>query len=106
MMDLSSPRLNTRSSYHRLLIQTLPLHSASLFVSSSPIGPFPLGNGLWERPLDSVRDRLVLITGPGSSLPIRAHLPIVLDRLRDLVQGQPLDDAAVNQDERRALSVV
>jgi hypothetical protein len=48
----------------------------------------------------------MLIIGPGSSLTIRAHLPTVLDRLRGLVQGQPLDDAAVNQDERRALSVV
>ena len=64
------------------------------------------GKRPWERPLDPVQDRLVLITGPGSSLPIRDHLPRVLDRLRGLVQGQPLVDAAVNQDERRVLSVV
>ena len=63
------------------------------------------GKRPWERPLDPVRDRLVLITGPGSSLPIRDHLPRVLDRLQGLVQGQPLDDAAVNQAERRVLSV-
>jgi hypothetical protein len=64
------------------------------------------GKRPWERPLDPVRDRLALIAGPGSSLPIRDHLPMVLDRLRGLVQGQLLDDAAVNQDERRALSAV
>jgi len=63
------------------------------------------GKRPWERPLDPVRDRFVLITGPGSSLPIRAYLPTVLDRLRGLVQGQPLDDAVVNQEERRVLSV-
>lgn len=60
----------------------------------------------WERPLDSVQDRLVLLTGPNSSVPIRVHLPAVLDRLRRLTQGQPLNDAAVNDEERRALSVV
>jgi len=32
------------------------------------------GKRPWERPLDPVRDRLVLITGPGSSLQIRDHL--------------------------------
>ncbi len=46
------------------------------------------GKRPWERPLDLVQDRLVLITGPGSSLPIHDYLPRVLDRLRGLVQGQ------------------
>jgi len=60
----------------------------------------------WERPLDPVRDRLVLITGPSSSVPLRAHLPTVLGRLRQIAHGQSLDDAAVNQEERRALAVI
>ncbi len=59
----------------------------------------------WERSLDSVRDRLVLITGPSSSLPIRVHLPAVLGRLRGQIQDQPLDDAMVNELEGRAFYV-
>src|SRR5262249_26771095 len=64
------------------------------------------GQRPWEHPLDSVRDRLILIVGPASSIAIRVHLPAMLMRLRNLVQGQPLEDAARNSEERRVLSVV
>jgi hypothetical protein len=60
----------------------------------------------WERPLDPLRDRLVLVAGPGSSGSIRRHLPSVLHRLSALVPGQGLEDAAGNQEERQALCVV
>jgi len=58
------------------------------------------------RPLEPARDRLVLITSSESSEPIRTHLPNALRRARNLTPGQALDDAAVNDEERRALSVV
>jgi hypothetical protein len=64
------------------------------------------GTRPWERPLDPTQDRLVVITGPNSSVPIRTHLPAVLDRLQSLPQNQLLDDAARNQDEQKSLSVV
>lgn len=63
------------------------------------------GTKPWERHLDPDRDRLVIITGPNSSWPVRI-LPVVLQRLRRLVSGQRLEDAAVNDQERRSLSVV
>lgn len=59
----------------------------------------------WERPLDPVRHRLVLVTGPGSSTPIRVDLAATLNRLRRLVPGQTIYDAAVNNQQQRALSV-
>ncbi|MEW6107068.1 MAG: hypothetical protein AB1563_12025, partial [Bacillota bacterium] len=55
-----------------------------------------------ERLLDLQRDRLVLIAGPRSSKAIQVHLPAMLNRLRALGQGQPLNDAATNDEERRA----
>lgn len=60
----------------------------------------------WERPLDPLRDRLVLITGPRSSKPIRVHVPAILGRVRNLVQGQLLEDSAVNDAECETLSIV
>lgn len=66
----------------------------------------PAGPRLWEWPLDPGRDRLVLLTGPGSSTPIRAHLSAMLSRMRALIQGQSLNDAAVNRQEQHALSTV
>jgi signal recognition particle GTPase len=60
----------------------------------------------WDRPLDPGRDRLVVITGPNSSAPIRIHLPTVLDRLQSPAQSQSLDEIARNEEEQRALSVV
>src|SRR5215472_11754022 len=55
-------------------------------------GPRP-----WNRPLDADRDRLVLITSTEASAPIRVHLAAALNRVRGLVAGQPLSDAATNQ---------
>lgn len=59
-----------------------------------------------ERSLDPARDRLVLITSPSSSALIRLHLLAVLRRLRNLLPDQPLNDAAVNNNERHVLSIV
>jgi hypothetical protein len=60
----------------------------------------------WERPLDRQLDRLVLITGPTASMPIRGHLRAVLDRLRQQISGQRLEDGGVNNEERRALRIL
>lgn len=61
------------------------------------------GNRPWDRPLDPMSDRLVLITAPISSEPIRTNLREVLRRIRS---QQSLDDAAVNVRERQVLSVM
>ena len=73
------------------------------FVTYRAVAP---GQRPWERSLDPTRDRLVLIIGPDSSKAIRVHLPTMLMRLRNFVQGQPLDDAARNSEEHRVLAVV
>jgi hypothetical protein len=65
-----------------------------------------IGTQPWDRPLDSARDRLALISSSNSSKPARLQLPAVLRRLRDLPVGQPLDDVAANEGERRVLSIV
>jgi hypothetical protein len=64
------------------------------------------GKRPWERPLDPGQDRLVLIIGPNSSIPIRVHVPAILERLRGLANEQSLEDAAANNSEQKALSVV
>lgn len=64
------------------------------------------GQGPWERPIDVDRDRLVLVTSPGSSAPIRQTVPAILKRLRSLAPGQAVDDAAANAPERDALRVI
>jgi len=58
------------------------------------------------RPLDPARDRIVLITSSDSSEPIRTHLPNVLRRARNLNPDQKLNDAATNNKETEALSVI
>ena len=60
----------------------------------------------WERPLDAVRDRLVLVLGPDSSAPVRKHVPDLLTKLRALLPQQPLEDAATIAPEKRALAVI
>jgi hypothetical protein len=60
----------------------------------------------WERPLDRQRDRLVLVIGPHSSASVRIDLRGVLDRIRELVPGQALGDAAANARQRQVLNVV
>lgn len=64
------------------------------------------GNRPWERMLDQDRDRLILITSPGSSAPIREHLPLVLRRLRTLAHEQMIEQAATTDPEQAALRVV
>lgn len=63
-------------------------------------GPRP-----WSRALDPTRDRLVLVTSPTSPATVRIDLAAVLDRSRGLIAGQPLSDAAVNQQQQEALIV-
>jgi|SRR5579871_943461 len=60
----------------------------------------------WRRPLDA-QDRLIVAIAPeATSIPVRVHLAAVLQRLRTLSSSQPITDAAVNEEEERALSVV
>lgn len=61
---------------------------------------------LFDRPLNDTTDRLILATAMGSSKSIRESLKAVLDRVRILMPGQTLDDAAKNKDEKEALTVV
>ncbi len=60
----------------------------------------------FNRPLDPNRDRLVLITGHGSSGPIRQHTPALLQKLRQLLPNQTIDEAPTNAPERKALNVI
>lgn len=60
----------------------------------------------WKRPLDLQIDRLVLCTSPTSSAPITRDFPKLLTRIRHLVQGESLDDAAKTAEERRILEIV
>lgn len=62
------------------------------------------GTQPWDRPLDSARDRLLLITSSNSSKPVRDHLSDVLRRIRLLPSDHPLEHAATNNEERRVLS--
>lgn len=64
------------------------------------------GDQPWERPLDTDRDRLVLIVGPTTSAAVRVDLPAVLERLRGLPPTRSLRRAAANEREARALEVV
>jgi len=64
------------------------------------------GKRPWDRPLDPLRDRLMLITGPESPTRIRVYFPSLLSRLQNLVPGQSLNDAALNKEEREVLSVI
>src|SRR5262249_28727678 len=59
--------------------------------------------------LDPERDRLAIFTGSASSAAIKKDLPDVLRRLRLLAphrNSAPIDSAASNADERRALMVI
>jgi hypothetical protein len=59
----------------------------------------------WNAPLHPERDRLVLFTSPEASATIRLALTQVLDRSRRLLSSQPFADAALNSDQRAALTV-
>lgn len=65
------------------------------------IGAEPQG-----RRLDPNLDRFVIITSSSSSRSILYHIPAVLRRLRGLLENQSSSNAALNQDELDALSVV
>lgn len=64
------------------------------------------GTRPWERPLDAKIDRLVLVTSSRCSAPIKTSLAAILNRVRSLVSGQALNNAATNQLENRVLNVI
>jgi len=64
------------------------------------------GKQPWERALEPTKDRLVLITSPSSSNPIKIHLRDLFQRVKNLSPYQRLEDAANNDDECKALLVV
>ena len=57
-----------------------------------------------DRPLDILKDRLVLVVGSTTSSSIRNDLPSVLRNLYP--QSNPFEDAAVNNNQRKVLDVV
>ncbi len=59
----------------------------------------------WQRALDGTKDRLLIVVGPESSVPIRNHLRDAIHRVCTLPSNQRLEDAASNKGERRALSI-
>jgi len=67
---------------------------------------FTNGSRPWERALDSEVDRLVLIIGSDSTIPVRVHLPAVLAKIRSLVPGQPIVDSARNKEQHRVFSIL
>jgi signal recognition particle GTPase len=60
----------------------------------------------WERPLDPLVDRLVLVTSSRSSASVREKLPALLTRHRNLLANQSVAEAATNNDERKVLSAL
>jgi hypothetical protein len=58
----------------------------------------------WQRPFDD-QDRLLMVVGPDTSVAVRVYLAAALDRLRTLLPGQSIMDAAVNGEQQRALRV-
>ncbi|MHB8386397.1 NACHT domain-containing protein [Metallibacterium sp.] len=63
----------------------------------------PTGSRPWDRAADPARDRFVIATSPESSKAIVSDAGRMLDRVRGLVSGAPLMDAAVNDHEQSAL---
>jgi hypothetical protein len=64
------------------------------------------GTGVWDRPTDPARDRLVLVTSSRSGAPLRHVAAGVLERLRTLDPDQPLTDAARTAADRDALKIL
>ncbi len=60
----------------------------------------------WSRPLDPGKDKLVAVGGRRTSSKIWIDLPNLLAHVRGLVEGQPLETAAENENERAVLSVL
>lgn len=65
----------------------------------------PNGNRSWERSLNPVLDRLVLVTNSESSSTIKFHIPKILNRLQEGLLLD-IDSAAQNNDEKQALDVI
>jgi hypothetical protein len=65
-----------------------------------------VGCNPWQRTLDPLRDRLVVVTSGRSSAPVRIDLPEVLHRIRTLTDGQLLKTATVNTPQQRALEIL
>lgn len=66
----------------------------------------PTGSRPWDREADPARDRFLIVTSRDSSKAIISHAGKMLARLRSLVAGMPLTDAAKNDDERRVLDAL
>jgi hypothetical protein len=64
------------------------------------------GSRPWEKRLDPARDRLVLVVGAAAPAPIRLYLKNALGKLHRLLPGEPIENAATNAQETRALRVV
>ncbi|WP_316205187.1 hypothetical protein [Bradyrhizobium sp. SZCCHNS3004] len=60
----------------------------------------------WSRPLDPVRDRLVLATRSASSLKVTEMLPELLRRIRDRSDARTLVQVAVSQAEKAVAKTV
>ena len=59
----------------------------------------------WDRPLDPIHDRLILVTTGQSSAKVRIKLATVLDRVRKLHKEDRIDAAASSQEETKVLNV-
>jgi hypothetical protein len=93
-----SIRLSSRSNseFARVIDQVVRqslAHETRQDVPSSP----------WDRPLDEVRDRIVLACGPTASRSIRESLRDVLNWFREIGDASQVDTSSRNQRERTAL---
>src|SRR5271166_225591 len=70
-----------------------------------PGGPNPHPDKPWERAIDFIRDRLVLVVGRTASLTITSVLPTVLQKIRFLSENASLSDSTDTEAEKDALSV-
>src|SRR5690606_366672 len=85
-----------------------PLASAidqavALYLSGVPDNPPDVST---LRDLDSRVDRIVILTDENATSPIRVALAHVTERLRTLPDAVPLEDAATNDQQRRAFQVL
>lgn len=60
----------------------------------------------WQRGLDSVRDRFLLIAAPTSSQKVVTNFPAVMERVRMLPAGAKLSALSFSEDENEALLVI
>jgi DNA replication protein DnaC len=93
--------INLQKGHDSELASTIKQFVRQFIVCKNASGRRP-----WERPLNQAVDRLIMATGTGSSIPIRENLKSVLNRVRTLVPGQSIADAAINQPEQETLSVI